>query len=64
MLNLAKKLFDPTNDRSPGEDYVTLAIGRDFLDVSPLRGVLRGGARHVLDVAVTVEPIDDFQLTG
>ena len=56
--------FDPTNDRSPGEDYVTLAIGRDFLDVSPLRGVLRGGARHVLDVAVTVEPIDDFQLTG
>lgn len=56
--------FDPTNDRSPGEDYVTLAIGRDFLDVSPLRGVLRGGARHVLDVAVTVEAIDDFQLTG
>ena len=56
--------FDPTNDRSPGEDYVTLAIGRDFLDVSPLRGVLRGGSRHVLDVAVTVEPIEDFQLTG
>ena len=56
--------FDPTNDRSPGEDYVRLAIGRDFLDVSPLRGVLRGGARHVLDVAVTVEAIDDFQLTG
>ena len=50
--------FDPTNNRAPGEDYVTLAIGRDFLDVSPMRGVIRGGAHHVLDVAVTVMPID------
>ncbi|MES2509405.1 MAG: transglutaminase family protein [Pseudomonadota bacterium] len=51
--------FDPTNDRPPGEDYVTLATGRDFLDVSPMRGVIRGGARHVLDVAVTVEPVEE-----
>lgn len=51
--------FDPTNNRAPGEDYVTLATGRDFLDVSPMRGVIRGGARHVLDVAVTVEPVTD-----
>ncbi len=50
--------FDPTNDRAPGEDYVTLATGRDFLDVSPLRGVIRGGARHVLSVAVTVTPLE------
>jgi transglutaminase-like putative cysteine protease len=50
--------FDPTNNRAPGEDYVTLATGRDFLDVSPMRGVIRGGARHVLDVAVTVTPVD------
>ncbi len=49
--------FDPTNKRAPGEDYVTLATGRDFLDVSPMRGVIRGGARHVLDVAVTMTPI-------
>ncbi|MDI1267718.1 MAG: transglutaminase family protein [Polaromonas sp.] len=49
--------FDPTNNRAPGEDYVTLATGRDFLDVSPMRGVIRGGARHVLDVAVTMTPI-------
>jgi transglutaminase-like putative cysteine protease len=49
--------FDPTNNRAPGEDYVTLATGRDFLDVSPLRGVIRGGARHRLSVAVTVEPL-------
>ena len=50
--------FDPTNNRAPGEDYVTLATGRDFLDVSPLRGVIRGGSQHILDVAVTVTPID------
>ena len=49
--------FDPTNNRTPGEDYVTLATGRDFLDVSPLRGVIRGGAQHTLDVAVTVTPM-------
>ncbi|WP_341905580.1 transglutaminase family protein [Polaromonas sp. YR568] len=50
--------FDPTNNRAPGEDYVTLATGRDFLDVSPMRGVIRGGTHHVLDVAVTVEPVE------
>jgi transglutaminase-like putative cysteine protease len=49
--------FDPTNNRSPGEDYVTLAIGRDYGDVSPMRGVIHGGARHTLHVGVTVEPV-------
>ena len=48
--------LDPTNDRSPGEDYVTLAVGRDYSDVSPLRGVIHGGANHTLQVAVTVMP--------
>jgi transglutaminase-like putative cysteine protease len=52
--------FDPTNNRPPGEDYVTVATGRDFLDVSPLRGVIRGGSRHLLNVAVTVEPLDHW----
>ncbi len=53
--------LDPTNDRagrpSPGEDYVTLAVGRDFSDVSPIRGVIHGGASHTLKVGVTVEPV-------
>jgi len=52
--------LDPTNNQSgwasPGTDYVRLAIGRDFADVSPLRGVLQGGATHTLEVGVTVEP--------
>ena len=53
--------LDPTNNRSglasPGEDYVQLAVGRDFADVSPLRGVLQGGGAHTLEVAVTVAPL-------
>jgi transglutaminase-like putative cysteine protease len=54
--------LDPTNNRwgyeSPGEDYVHLAQGRDYADVSPIRGVIHGGADHTLDVAVTVMPIN------
>ena len=53
--------FDPTNGRQPGEDYVALAIGRDYSDVSPMRGVLHGGARHTLKVGVTVRPIEELQ---
>jgi transglutaminase-like putative cysteine protease len=57
--------FDPTNNRcgwgSPGEDYVTLAIGRDFADVSPMRGVIQSGAGHKLAVAVTVAPPDELE---
>ena len=52
--------LDPTNNRwgltSPGIDYVTLAIGRDYSDVSPVRGVIHGGASHSLEVGVTVQP--------
>jgi transglutaminase-like putative cysteine protease len=44
--------LDPTNDLVPGIGHVRLAVGRDFGDVTPLRGVIRGGGRHSLDVAV------------
>ena len=50
--------MDPTNNRAAGEDYVTLAIGRDYSDVSPIRGVIHGGANHTLNVAVTVTPLE------
>jgi transglutaminase-like putative cysteine protease len=51
--------LDPTNNRAPGEDYVTLATGRYYSDVTPLRGVLHGGADHELHVAVTVTPVGE-----
>lgn len=47
--------LDPTNDVVVGPDHVTLAWGRDYADVAPLRGVIRGGARAVPQVAVTVQ---------
>ncbi len=50
--------FDPTNDCIVGEDHVTLAWGRDFGDVSPLRGVIVGGGRHKLKVDVRVQPLE------
>ena len=49
--------FDPTNDCLVGEDHVTLAWGRDFADVSPLRGMIVGGGRHKLKVDVGVRPL-------
>ena len=48
--------FDPTNDLIPGEQHVTLAYGRDFSDVTPVRGVILGGGQHSIQVAVDVEP--------
>jgi transglutaminase-like putative cysteine protease len=44
--------LDPTNDLVPGAGHVRVAIGRDYGDVTPLRGVIRGGARHDLTVGV------------
>jgi transglutaminase-like putative cysteine protease len=44
--------LDPTNDLVPGTGPVRVAVGRDFGDVTPLRGVIRGGGDHTLSVAV------------
>jgi transglutaminase-like putative cysteine protease len=46
--------LDPTNGLIVGKDHITLAWGRDFGDVSPLRGVIVGGGSHTLEVRVTV----------
>jgi transglutaminase-like putative cysteine protease len=51
--------FDPTNDCVPSDSHVTLAWGRDYGDVSPVHGVLLGGARHTLHVGVDVTPVTD-----
>ena len=49
--------LDPTNDVPAGQDHVTLAWGRDYADVAPLRGVIRGGSGTAPRVGVTVEPL-------
>jgi transglutaminase-like putative cysteine protease len=53
--------LDPTNDVIVGRRHVTLAWGRDYGDVTPLRGVLLGGAEHTLTVGVSVLPFEAIE---
>lgn len=48
--------LDPTNDVVVQDEHVVLAWGRDYGDISPIRGVILGGGRHSLLVAVDLEP--------
>jgi len=50
--------IDPTNDCLVGTRHVRLAVGRDYGDVTPLRGVIRGGGTHTLAVRVRTT-VDD-----
>ncbi len=54
--------FDPTNDLLPDTEHITVAFGRDFSDVSPLRGIILGGGGTEPEVAVTVVPLDEEEL--
>ena len=50
--------FDPTNNLLPRESHIRTAIGRDYGDVPPTRGVYRGGGSEELHVAVQVSEHD------
>jgi transglutaminase-like putative cysteine protease len=50
--------FDPTNNLIGGDRHIRVAIGRDYADVPPTRGVYKGEAQSELSVAVTVSPSD------
>jgi transglutaminase-like putative cysteine protease len=50
--------FDPTNDVVPSLAHVTVAWGRDYSDVCPIRGVFVGGGQHCVNVSVDVEPVE------
>lgn len=49
--------FDPTNNLQPSSEHITVAVGRDFGDVSPVAGILTGGGEHVVKVSVDVTEI-------
>lgn len=51
--------FDPTNNVIPQGEHVTIAYGRDFADVTPIRGVILGGGQHQLSVSVDVDTFDE-----
>ncbi|MDV6234783.1 transglutaminase family protein [Leptospira ellisii] len=46
--------YDPTNGKMLSEEYIFTSVGRDFADVSPLKGILFGGGKHKLKVEVDV----------
>lgn len=46
--------YDPTNDKEINEQYVTVGVGRDYADVSPLKGIYSGGGSTDLDVVVEI----------
>jgi transglutaminase-like putative cysteine protease len=56
--------LDPTNDTIAGVDYVTLAWGRDYGDISPINGIIFGGGEHSVDVAVDVFPANGATAEG
>lgn len=49
--------FDPTNRCLVQHEHITLGWGRDFSDVTPMRGIVLGGGKQTLDVQVTVTPL-------
>jgi len=49
--------FDPTNRCLVQSEHVTLGLGRDFSDVTPMRGIVLGGGEQKLQVEVTVTPL-------
>jgi transglutaminase-like putative cysteine protease len=51
--------FDPTNDCQPSERHVTTAWGRDYGDVTPLKGVIFGGGAHTLEVSVDMARVEE-----
>lgn len=50
--------FDPTNDQPAGLDYITVAFGRDYADVAPVRGALRSAGGAETRQAVDVIPLE------
>jgi transglutaminase-like putative cysteine protease len=50
---------DPTNDMIPGDRHIVLAWGRDYDDVSPVKGVTLGGGSHGVEVFVSVERVEN-----
>ncbi len=50
--------FDPTNDLMPSDQHIVVAWGRDYSDVTPLKGTILGGSEHELKVGVKVKKIE------
>jgi transglutaminase-like putative cysteine protease len=49
--------FDPTNNKMPDDQYITIGWGRNYFDIIPLRGVIMSSDKHELSVSVDVKKI-------
>jgi transglutaminase-like putative cysteine protease len=56
--------LDPTNNQVPSDQHITLAWGRDYGDVTPIKGVILGGRHHTVAVAVDVVRSDAVKQSG
>ena len=56
--------LDPTNNLMPSDQHITLVWGRDYDDVSPIKGIIVGGGNHVMTVNVDVAPISSAELVS
>jgi transglutaminase-like putative cysteine protease len=56
--------LDPTNNRQADGHYVKVAVGRDYADVSPLKGTYRGTAKRQMHVDVLVTRLEEDQFAG
>lgn len=54
--------LDPTNGKAVTDEFITLACGRDYADIIPLRGVVVGGGEHSLEVSVTMTPESEMKM--
>ncbi|NBR05983.1 MAG: transglutaminase family protein [Planctomycetes bacterium] len=46
--------FDPTNNLQPSDQHIIIGWGRDYDDVSPVKGIILGGENHTINVGVSV----------
>jgi transglutaminase-like putative cysteine protease len=56
--------LDPTNNQIPYDHHIVLAWGRDYDDVSPIKGVILGGGNHKVKVTVDIAPITSGETLG
>jgi transglutaminase-like putative cysteine protease len=52
------RALDPTHNRQPDENYVKLAVGRDYADAAPTRGHYKGVTERTMEVEVKIERLD------
>ena len=56
--------FDPTNDMLANERHVVVAYGRDYADVPPTRGIVKGDSGSILEVDVNVRQVENLSLNS